>query len=119
MVSIPLSLASGLVAVYALGFNLSQLVVAGFILSLGLLVDDSIVVIENVSRHLRMGKERMQAAIAHVFARAKAHDKAAGILAPVEADARRYLEMGATVVAVGSDLGVFRGASQALRDKYL
>jgi hypothetical protein len=63
MVSIPLSLASGLVAVYAMGFNLSQLVVAGFILSLGLLVDDSIVVIENVSRHLRMGKERVQAAI--------------------------------------------------------
>ena len=61
----------------------------------------------------------VQAAIAHVFARAKAHGKAAGILAPVEADARRYLEMGATVVAVGSDLGVFRGASQALRDKYL
>ena len=61
----------------------------------------------------------VQAAIAHVFARAKAHGKAAGILAPVEADARRYLEMGATVVAVGSDLGLFRGASQALRDKYL
>lgn len=63
MVSIPLSLASGLVAVYAMGFNLSQLVVAGFILSLGLLVDDSIVVIENVSRHLRMGKARTLAAI--------------------------------------------------------
>ena len=63
MVSIPLSLASGLLAVYAAGFNLSQLVVAGFILSLGLLVDDSIVVIENISRHLRMGKERIQAAI--------------------------------------------------------
>ncbi len=61
----------------------------------------------------------VQAAIAHVFDRAKAHGKAAGILAPVEADARRYLEMGATVVAVGSDLGLFRGASQALRDKYL
>ena len=63
MVSIPLSLASGLVAVYATGYNLSQLVVAGFILSLGLLVDDSIVVIENISRHLRMGKERITAAI--------------------------------------------------------
>ena len=61
----------------------------------------------------------VQAAIAHVFARAKAHGKPAGILAPVEADARRYLELGATVVAVGSDLGLFRGASQALRDKYL
>ncbi len=63
MVSIPLSLASGLLAVYVAGYNLSQLVVAGFILSLGLLVDDSIVVIENISRHLRMGKSRIQAAI--------------------------------------------------------
>jgi multidrug efflux pump subunit AcrB len=63
MISIPLSLASGLLAVYATGYNLSQLVVAGFILSLGLLVDDSIVVIENISRHLRMGKDRVQAAI--------------------------------------------------------
>ena len=63
MVSIPLSLASGLLAVYATGYNLSQLVVAGFILSLGLLVDDSIVVIENIARHLRMGKDRIQAAI--------------------------------------------------------
>ena len=41
-----------------------------------------------------------------------------GILAPVEADARRYLEMGATFVAVGSDLGVLRMASQALLDKF-
>jgi multidrug efflux pump subunit AcrB len=63
MVSIPLSLASGLLAIYATGYNLNQLVVAGFILSLGLLVDDSIVVIENISRHLRMGKDRIQAAI--------------------------------------------------------
>ncbi len=63
MVSIPLSLASGLLAVYATGYNLNQLVVAGFILSLGLLVDDSIVVVENISRHLRMGKDRIVAAI--------------------------------------------------------
>lgn len=63
MVSIPLSLASGLLAIYATGYNFSQLVVAGFILSLGLLVDDSIVVIENIARHLRMGKARAQAAI--------------------------------------------------------
>jgi multidrug efflux pump subunit AcrB len=63
MVAIPLSLASGLLAIYASGFSLSQLVVAGFILSLGLLVDDSIVVIENIARHLRMGKERATAAI--------------------------------------------------------
>ena len=63
MISIPLSIASGLLAIYASGYNLSQLVVAGFILSLGLLVDDSIVVVENISRHLRMGKPRDIAAI--------------------------------------------------------
>lgn len=63
MISIPLSIASGLLAISAMGFNLSQLVVAGFILSLGLLVDDSIVVVENIARHLRMGKSRDQAAI--------------------------------------------------------
>ncbi|MBA4307188.1 MAG: multidrug transporter AcrB [Sphingopyxis sp.] len=63
MISIPLSIASGLLAISAMGFNLSQLVVAGFILSLGLLVDDSIVVVENIARHLRMGKSRDEAAI--------------------------------------------------------
>ncbi len=61
----------------------------------------------------------VQEAMQQVIASAKAHGKPAGILAPVEADARRYLEMGVTFVAVGSDLGVFRNASQSLRDKYL
>ena len=61
----------------------------------------------------------VQAAIAQVFADARACGKAVGTLAPVEADARRYMEMGATFVAVGSDLGVFRSATQALRDRYL
>ena len=60
----------------------------------------------------------VQAAIAAVFADARACGKPTGILAPVEADARRYMEMGATFVGVGSDLGVFRSASQALHDKY-
>ena len=63
MISIPLSLASGLLVLYAAGFNMSQLSIAGFIVSLGLLVDDSIVVTENIARHLRMGKTRTQAAI--------------------------------------------------------
>ena len=61
----------------------------------------------------------VQAAIASIFEAARAAGKAAGILAPVEADARRYLAMGATFVAVGSDLGAFRSATQALRDRYL
>jgi 2-dehydro-3-deoxyglucarate aldolase len=60
----------------------------------------------------------VQQAMQQVSARAKAHGKPIGILAPVESDARRYLEMGASFVAVGSDLGAFRAATQALRDKY-
>jgi 2-dehydro-3-deoxyglucarate aldolase len=60
----------------------------------------------------------VQAAIAAVFADAKASGKPTGILTPVEADARRYLDMGATFVAVGSDLGLFRHATQALRDRF-
>ena len=60
----------------------------------------------------------VQEAFMHVFRRARAAGKAAGILAGVEADARRYLDWGATFVAVGSDLGLFRAASQALCDRF-
>jgi len=61
----------------------------------------------------------VQAAMAQIVAAAKAAGKPIGILAPVEADARRYMEQGITFVAVGSDLGVFRSGTQALRDKYM
>ena len=64
------------------------------------------------------GHSHVQHAIASVFASAKLAGKPSGILAPVEADARRYLEMGASFVAVGSDLGLLRGGSQALADRY-
>ena len=65
------------------------------------------------------GHADVQAAITQVFAAAKSKGKPSGILAPVEADARRYAQMGATFVGVGSDLGLLRAASQALRDKFL
>lgn len=64
------------------------------------------------------GHADVQKVIKHLFDRIYASGKAAGTLAPAEADARRYMEWGATFVAVGSDLGVFRNATQALRDKY-
>jgi multidrug efflux pump subunit AcrB len=64
MISIPLSLAIGLSALYFTGFSLNQLSIAGFVLALGLLVDDSIVVVENISRYLRAGYSRVEAAIA-------------------------------------------------------
>ncbi|MEQ1491887.1 MAG: efflux RND transporter permease subunit, partial [Terricaulis sp.] len=66
MVSIPLSLAIGVVAIQELGYSLNQLSIAGFVLALGLLVDDSIVVTENIARHLRQGMSPREAAIAGV-----------------------------------------------------
>ena len=63
MVSVPLSLAMGVAVLGWSGFTLNQLAISGFIIALGLLVDDSIVVTENIARHLRMGKPRTQAAI--------------------------------------------------------
>jgi multidrug efflux pump subunit AcrB len=64
MISIPLSLAFGLTVLYFLGYSLNQISIAGFVVALGLLVDDSIVVVENISRHLREGLSRFDAAIA-------------------------------------------------------
>lgn len=63
MISLPLSLATGVLAMNLFGFSLNQLSVSGFILALGLIVDDSIVVTENISRHLRKGDTRANAAL--------------------------------------------------------
>jgi 2-dehydro-3-deoxyglucarate aldolase len=61
----------------------------------------------------------VQAAIARILQACQLAGKPSGILAPVEADARRYMDMGATFVAVGSDLGALRNATQALKDRYI
>lgn len=63
MMSIPLSLLIGLALLQAFGFTLNQLSIAGFVLALGLLVDDSIVVVENIARRMREGEDRVSAAI--------------------------------------------------------
>mgnify|MGYP002777085553 CR=1 FL=1 len=63
MVSIPLSLAVGTALLHAMGFTLNQLTIVGFVIALGLLVDDSIVVVENIARVMREGRSRVQAAI--------------------------------------------------------
>ena len=55
MVSIPLSLAIGLLLLQPTGFAINQLSIVGFVIALGLLVDDSVVVVENITRHLREG----------------------------------------------------------------
>ncbi|HXC60415.1 MAG TPA: efflux RND transporter permease subunit [Steroidobacteraceae bacterium] len=64
MIAMPLSLAIGMTALFFLGYSFNQITIAGFVLSLGLLVDDSIVVVENISRHLRSGMSRIDAALA-------------------------------------------------------
>jgi len=64
MVSLPLSLAVGMVLLQYFGFTLNQLTIVGFVIALGLIVDDSIVVVENISRFLRTGMRRADAAIA-------------------------------------------------------
>ena len=63
MISIPLSLAIGLIALNLLGFSLNQLSIVGLVVALGLLVDDSIVVVENIERWLREGHSRMDAVL--------------------------------------------------------
>ena len=63
MVAIPLSFAFGLTALSFLGYSLNQISIAAFVVALGLLVDDSIVVTENIARHLREGATRAQAAL--------------------------------------------------------
>ncbi|MCK6691703.1 MAG: efflux RND transporter permease subunit, partial [Thermoanaerobaculia bacterium] len=63
MISIPLSIAIGLFALDQLGYSLNQLSIVGLIIALGILVDDSIVVVENIERWLREGHNRREAAI--------------------------------------------------------
>jgi len=63
MIAIPLSLALGLVGLNIFGYSLNQLSIVGLVVALGLLVDDSIVVVENIERWLREGHSRRDAAI--------------------------------------------------------
>ncbi len=63
MLSVPISMATGLILLHAFGFGLNQLSIVGFVIALGLVVDDSIVVVENITRFLREGRSRTEAAI--------------------------------------------------------
>lgn len=63
MISIPLSLAIGVILLQLFGFNLNQLSIVGLVVALGLLVDDSIVVVENIERWMLEGHSRMEATL--------------------------------------------------------
>lgn len=63
MISIPLSLAIGIVLLNLFGYSLNQLSIVGLVVALGLLVDDSIVVVENIERWMLQGHSRMEATL--------------------------------------------------------
>jgi len=61
LVSIPTSIVSTFVMMQLFGYSLNLMSLLGLSLAIGILVDDAIVVIENIYRHLEMGKNRVQA----------------------------------------------------------
>jgi multidrug efflux pump len=62
--AIPISIIGTLTAIYLFGFTINILTLLGFVLAIGLVVDDAIVVLENVYRHMEMGKSRWQQSMA-------------------------------------------------------
>ncbi len=63
IVAIPLSLIGGLFLMQVFGFSINLLTLLAIVLSVGLVVDDAIVVVENVERHLRKGESPLDAAL--------------------------------------------------------
>jgi multidrug efflux pump len=63
IVAIPLSLIGAIFLMQAFGFTINLLTLLAIVLSVGLVVDDAIVVVENVERHLALGKTPVQAAL--------------------------------------------------------
>ena len=64
LVAMPVSLVFKATFMFAFGFSLNLLTLSAIVLSVGLVVDDAIVVVENVERHVRLGKSRIEAALA-------------------------------------------------------
>jgi HAE1 family hydrophobic/amphiphilic exporter-1 len=63
LVAIPASLLSTFIAMYLFGYSLNLMTLLAMSLVIGILVDDSIVVLENIHRHLHMGKNKIQASL--------------------------------------------------------
>jgi multidrug efflux pump len=63
LVAMPVSLIGAGIVMFAFGFSLNLLTILAIVLSVGLVVDDAIVVVENVERHVRLGQSRIQAAL--------------------------------------------------------
>ena len=63
-IAVPLSLAGAVVVMYVFGYTLDNLSLLALVIAIGFVVDDAIVVIENIIRHLDAGQTRLQAALA-------------------------------------------------------
>ena len=63
LVAMPISLMGAAIVMWAAGFSLNLLTILAIVLSVGLVVDDAIVVVENVERHVREGRTRIDAAL--------------------------------------------------------
>src|SRR3954447_18122699 len=63
VVAIPISLIGAVMLMLAFGFTINLLTLLAIVLSVGLVVDDAIVMVENIERHLHMGKSPFQSAV--------------------------------------------------------
>ncbi|MCW5662136.1 MAG: efflux RND transporter permease subunit [Burkholderiaceae bacterium] len=97
LVAMPVSLIGAGAVMFAFGFSLNLLTILAIVLSVGLVVDDAIVVVENVERHVREGKTRIEAALAG----------ARELLGPIVA-------MTITLAAVYAPIGIQSGLTGAL-----
>lgn len=64
LITIPISILGAMAVMMAMGFSFNLLTILAIVLSVGLVVDDAIVVVENVARFMRQGMSRSQAALA-------------------------------------------------------
>jgi multidrug efflux pump len=97
LVAIPVSLIGAVFLMQLFGFTVNLLTLLAIVLSVGLVVDDAIVVVENVERHIREGKTRLQAALVG------AHELVGPIIA-----------MTITLAAVYAPIGLQGGLTGAL-----
>jgi len=97
VVAIPISLIGAVFLMLVAGFTINLLTLLAIVLSVGLVVDDAIVMVENVERHLHMGKTPVQAAL----------DAAHELVGPI-------IAMTITLAAVYAPVGIQGGLTGAL-----
>jgi multidrug efflux pump len=97
VVAIPISLIGAVFLMLVFGFTINLLTLLAIVLSVGLVVDDAIVMVENVERHLELGKPPMKAAL----------DAARELVGPI-------IAMTITLAAVYAPVGIQGGLTGAL-----